>query len=671
MSYALITGGGTTAPVDVIRSMANSAKGSFAIEFAQQFQRRGVPVVLVLSKVANAFNGSRIPKGVEVLLYETYDDYIRTIACLLSRRGQPAYALSAAAVSDFGKLEPVVGKISSGGKLTLELDPLPKVLDSWRPQMGKACTIVGFKLMSAQTSTVAQVLAAARKQNKRARLNMTLANIKEEITGGIHPVWMVTPDGGTVRIDGYADEVARQVVDHIIRIHYTTWHRSVRQGAFEEARVSSGVLEELASPIIELAQRVGLLTDASGNISVCDPGVDETLLVSPRGVDKSKLRARDMVVVQLGDAGDHVVRWWGKQGTKPSIDTSVVLTLKGQLKPFQASLHFHDGWVLGDIPRTRLAYPCGTLEQAAVIREAAASFPRRAYFCPNKRGHSLMIELRDHGHILFVHELRTLVRRLSREWDAVLSAYRQHLADIGREDFMERIRVQPIWLVNEIIGLTAELDGNRSFYLLETARGKGLGEQLIELIYRRGQQVVAHDGCGVADFYRRRGFRTVERIEEEGLTVLEPPTLRQDLIDATTVTFHCTTTDRVLLIQRGEGTTYPEWWANPGGRDDEGDRNPVATAVREGLEEIGVDFTGLPDPDRITVHYTGWVNPKAPQQERGYRVKHLVVPVVIEFEPHPDGSEVTDAQWSSKDEARERKMGPATRATLRKIWSDF
>lgn len=211
--YVLITGGGTVAPVDAVRVMANDAEGDTAVAVAKQFVTQGIKVVLVLSRLAWYKHRHDLPKGIVVLVYYTYADYVARIRQAVAEHGRPAYAIATAAVSDYGYLERPAHKTrSDGGALTVTIPPLPKEIDNWRDLFGDECRIVGFKLLTRHDDTEESLVATARRQNARARLDATFANFKEDLDGEVHPGWWVSAEGDVVRLKGTQEEVAEAIV---------------------------------------------------------------------------------------------------------------------------------------------------------------------------------------------------------------------------------------------------------------------------------------------------------------------------------------------------------------------------------------------------------------------------------------------------------------------------
>lgn len=670
VGYALLAGGGTSAPIDAVRSMANDAEGDVAVAFAWAFAKLGVKSVLLLSRLAFYKHRDNLPKDAVTYVFKTFSQYLALLDTVVATHGTPAWAMSMVAVNDFGYLdhEAPKEKLSSAAeRLELNIPALPKVLDTWRARFGKECVIVGFKYLTKANASLHDLIEASMRQNARAHLHGTIGNFKEEIGGGMHPVWWITPDGGAVRVDGWRDDVADQIAKILVRYARTTWHRSMRV----EPDPSLDLLRARVTAVValEFAHKAGLFTGPEGNVAVdIAPGA---MLLSPRGVDKRSVGVNDLLVATL-DRPTREVRYFGPEGPKPSIDGSVHLSTMGSLR-HHAAVHFHHGWVLGRPARTRLAYPCGTLEQARNIEEAVALW-QQATGADWNAVRRRMLELRDHGHILYANDFA----ELARQRDHAVEMYAAHLADIGRADLIAKVTLQPIWREADIVGVTALMNGWRSFFLLPEARGGRLGEQLVELINRRGTRVAAHDRCEVVDFYVNRGFKTVRRIEGEGLVILDPPSVRDDLSDAATVLLHCTTTDRVLLAERSTGVSYGGYHCHLGGKIDRSDTvaadslgTVVRALIREAGEEGGIDLTGLPEPrpEDVTVHYAGRRTPDG--REVGARVINVHVRTVLELPFVPDGSEIVGGGWHSREMAAVRKMGPATKAVLRKAWPDF
>ncbi|MGD1004173.1 MAG: bifunctional phosphopantothenoylcysteine decarboxylase/phosphopantothenate--cysteine ligase CoaBC [Methanoregulaceae archaeon] len=114
----LITSGSCREPVDDVRILTTRSSGKMGRELALQAFRLGADVTVVhhdkFSCVKNVFADSA---------QEMHDQVIS----ILENAGTDIY-ISAAAISDFAPIQ-VKGKIVSGKSYTIELDPLPKLID--------------------------------------------------------------------------------------------------------------------------------------------------------------------------------------------------------------------------------------------------------------------------------------------------------------------------------------------------------------------------------------------------------------------------------------------------------------------------------------------------------------------------------------------------------------
>jgi 8-oxo-dGTP pyrophosphatase MutT (NUDIX family) len=100
---------------------------------------------------------------------------------------------------------------------------------------------------------------------------------------------------------------------------------------------------------------------------------------------------------------------------------------------------------------------------------------------------------------------------------------------------------------------------------------------------------------------------------------------------------------QVLLIRRAEqqGDPWSGHMAFPGGHHEPGDRDLVATAVRETAEEVGVDL-------RRSAELLGRL-PPVPAVARGQRVNLVIVPFVFALTAPVElaaGPEVDEALWA-------------------------
>ncbi|ABS56184.1 phosphopantothenoylcysteine decarboxylase/phosphopantothenate--cysteine ligase [Methanoregula boonei 6A8] len=129
----LITGGACREPVDDVRVLTTRSSGRMGKELALAAYRLGAEVTLV-------HNGS-LP-CVENVPVETARDMRAAVTRYLKKRHPDIY-ISAAAISDFAP-EKVQGKIKSGKRVTLDLAPIPKLIDTLLAE--RKTRVVAFKI---------------------------------------------------------------------------------------------------------------------------------------------------------------------------------------------------------------------------------------------------------------------------------------------------------------------------------------------------------------------------------------------------------------------------------------------------------------------------------------------------------------------------------------------
>ncbi len=212
-SYALVTAGGTAVHLDRMRVLGNLAEGDFGVVIAGAFARRGVPVVLLMSRLGCYKHRGALGEGIALCPYFTYDEYGAGIDAIVASHGRPRWACATAAVSDYGPEDRAPGKIPSDQEtLVIRLRKLPKVIDTWRDRFGARASLVGFKLLSRADVGVDGLVAAAQRQNDRARLDATVGNFAEDLGGEGHPIWWVPRGGAPTRVEGTRADVAEEIV---------------------------------------------------------------------------------------------------------------------------------------------------------------------------------------------------------------------------------------------------------------------------------------------------------------------------------------------------------------------------------------------------------------------------------------------------------------------------
>ena len=208
MIRILVTGGGTTAPIDAVRRITNVSTGRFAAAITEACLDQGASVVHLAApnaelpvrrhamfnldapdpaaehqriedlRAKNQLLGDRLE--IVRLEHGTVADYRDRLKEILIR--EPIdIAFLAAAVSDF-EPEPVAGKIDSDAlELVLRLRPTEKVIRSvrdWKPKV----FLVGFKLLVDVEPEV--LIATARQACLRNRADLTIANDLRSVERG-------------------------------------------------------------------------------------------------------------------------------------------------------------------------------------------------------------------------------------------------------------------------------------------------------------------------------------------------------------------------------------------------------------------------------------------------------------------------------------------------------
>ena len=185
----LVTSGPCAEPVDDVRILTTRSTGRMGREMALEAFRLGAAVTVVHNGTIPCVKNVPITSAMEMR---------KAVRRILGSEGADLY-VSAAAISDFAPKR-VKGKIRSGKPVTLDLDPLPKLLDevleSHRPE------VIAFKL-GRDEEKAARVLLA-----RGARL--VVVNTPDAMGAADAEVTIVTR-GGREPVRGSKEEVAGAV----------------------------------------------------------------------------------------------------------------------------------------------------------------------------------------------------------------------------------------------------------------------------------------------------------------------------------------------------------------------------------------------------------------------------------------------------------------------------
>jgi phosphopantothenoylcysteine decarboxylase/phosphopantothenate--cysteine ligase len=192
----LITSGSCREPVDDIRVLTTRSSGQMGRELALHAFRLGADVTVVHRDAFPCVNNIRAETGQEM--------HKQVIRCL-STEGADIY-ISAAAISDFAPVR-VKGKIKSGKARSIELTPLPKIIDE---------VISKFKPL-----TVAFKLGWDSDRTARDLLNrgavMVVGNTPDAM-GTEKGIFVLQTNEGTETIDGSKEEAAIAIWNSLLTL---------------------------------------------------------------------------------------------------------------------------------------------------------------------------------------------------------------------------------------------------------------------------------------------------------------------------------------------------------------------------------------------------------------------------------------------------------------------
>lgn len=234
----VVTGGGTIAPIDDVRHIANASTGRFSAEISEACLARGARVWHIhtpaalrpfarvanfnldapdpvaeferLSALRRRYHPVRDRLTLISLPNGTIDEYARALRDVLKSQRIDA-AFLAMAASDF-EPEPVAGKLDSDRpEMLIRCRRAPKVIRAvrdWAPGL----FLVGFKLLSGAPPS--DLIRAAEIACVVNRADVTVANDLRLLRAGRHTVHLVRP-GMPVETLGPGGEIAGGLVERV------------------------------------------------------------------------------------------------------------------------------------------------------------------------------------------------------------------------------------------------------------------------------------------------------------------------------------------------------------------------------------------------------------------------------------------------------------------------
>lgn len=196
----IVTSGATTESIDPVRTLSNRASGRTGREVARACYIRGAEVVLV-------HDGPAVPWATT----EHVEHAAEMLDAVLEHAPSADAVISAAAISDY-TVEPEADKIRSGKeRLTLELEPTPKLLDTVRAEYPDL-PIVGFK---AETSgDDERIHAEAKRIQNRVGLAFVVGNDASVMGSDETRALIVNGENRTV-VEGTKADLGATIADRL------------------------------------------------------------------------------------------------------------------------------------------------------------------------------------------------------------------------------------------------------------------------------------------------------------------------------------------------------------------------------------------------------------------------------------------------------------------------
>lgn len=239
----VVTGGGTLAPIDDVRAIANVSSGRFAARISEACLQRGATVWHIhtlsaqvplhrlarfeldapdpdlefqrLQALLKTYRRHHDRLHLRPLARGTVAEYSTALFSVLASRSIDV-AFLAMAASDYEPV-PAPGKLdSSRPELVIRCHPAPKVIRNvrdWAPSV----YLVGFKLLSHADEPT--LIRAAEDANAANRADLTVANDLQTVLAERHRIHLVRPDQPAESY-GPDDDIAARLVDRAF-----TWAR--------------------------------------------------------------------------------------------------------------------------------------------------------------------------------------------------------------------------------------------------------------------------------------------------------------------------------------------------------------------------------------------------------------------------------------------------------------
>jgi ubiquinone/menaquinone biosynthesis C-methylase UbiE/ribulose-5-phosphate 4-epimerase/fuculose-1-phosphate aldolase len=367
----LITGGGCVAPIDPVRFLGNSSKGTTAAQIVEAFLTKGCEVTYIHAQNATQPWELKIPHGTPLEKAKTlalqnlekrarYEKKLKTIpirgvqdylkTCL---EAAPSHDIGifAMAVSDYEVVNTSGEKIPSGRKdLTLHLVPTPKVISKVKEANPHLWTI-GFKLLDDSASPEA-LFTAAYKGIVENKADLYVANLADKT---FHPTKTYI-----VNMEGNIQPVERQqLADQLCKRTLTRFSKTFFSTTLQKTKVRKPKkFSDLEAACEKLALFLPYLDGRDAKYGFLAHRTPNGTLITGRGSNKNT----DSVCLITHLDGKTV---YAKGETKPSLNGALAHQIFKKNPKVQWIIHSHID--LPKLPSTKKETRPGTLEDLISI----------------------------------------------------------------------------------------------------------------------------------------------------------------------------------------------------------------------------------------------------------------------------------------------------------------
>ncbi len=208
-SSVLVTAGPTRSYIDSIRYITNGSSGKMGYAIAKEAYLRGADVTLVSGPT-----NLPLPRNIKVINVKTTEEMLEAVKELLSRNKYDLFVMAAAPL-DFKVENKYEGKISSNNKFSINLSPLPKIINIVR-EKSKDIFIIGFKAEYGLSKE--ELISRAMEKLREAKADIIVANsLSNPYTGfnsDYNEVYIVDKKGNVIHIPiSSKQEIANKILD--------------------------------------------------------------------------------------------------------------------------------------------------------------------------------------------------------------------------------------------------------------------------------------------------------------------------------------------------------------------------------------------------------------------------------------------------------------------------